>query len=160
MTEFTGDLITPALVDLHLDAANDGAPVDKVAAIRALACRAVEAGRAGDLEQLVLDLKVREEQLPTGLEGGIGVPHARSATVTEPTLVFGRSDAGVPFGAEDGPAHLVFLIAVPDEEGDCHLAILAALARRLVQSSFKDALLAALEPEAVVDLVRREVVRG
>ena len=29
--------------------------------------------------------------MPTGIEGGIGIPHARSAHVTEPSLGFGRS---------------------------------------------------------------------
>ena len=51
--------------------------------------------------------------MPTGIEGGIGIPHARSAHVTVPTLGFGRSPAGVDFGAADGPATLIFLIAAP-----------------------------------------------
>ena len=94
-------LITPEMVDLNLDAG------DRVAATRALAQRLVTAGRVSDLDGFLADVAAREEQMPTGLEGGIGIPHARSAHVLEPSLAFGRTDGGVEWGAEDGPAHLI-----------------------------------------------------
>jgi fructose PTS system EIIA component len=100
----------------------------------------------------------REQQMPTGIEGGIGIPHARSAFVTEPTLAFARSTAGVDFGAADGPAHLIFLIAAPEGGGSAHMTILAALARRLVHASFREALAAAPDAQAVVDVVTKEVL--
>ena len=96
--------------------------------------------------------------MPTGLEGGIGIPHARSQAVTQPTVAFGRSGAGVDYGASDGPAHLIFLIAAPAGGGDEHLKVLAALARRLVHASFKEALMQAADAQDVVDLFEREVV--
>ena len=69
----TSDLITADLVDLELAAA------DKNAAVRALAGRLVSAGRVTDLELFLKDVAAREEQMATGLEGGIGIPHCRSA---------------------------------------------------------------------------------
>ena len=51
--------------------------------------------------------------MPTGLDGGIGIPHARCAPSPRRRSRFGRSAAGVDCGAEDGPAHLIFLIAAP-----------------------------------------------
>jgi PTS system fructose-specific IIA component len=95
--------------------------------------------------------------MPTGLEGGIGIPHARSAHVSEPSLAFGRTDAGVDFGAEDGPAHLIFLIAAPSGGGSDHMTILAALARRLVHASFREALTEVADADAAADLITREV---
>jgi PTS system fructose-specific IIA component len=146
------DLITTDLVDLDLTAG------DRHEATRNLAERLKEAGRITDLDGFLADVRAREAQMPTGIEGGIGIPHARSAFVTEPTLGFGRSNAGVDFGADDGPAHLIFLIAAPEGGGSDHMTILASLARRLVHASFRDALLAATEPQAVVDLIDKEVV--
>jgi PTS system fructose-specific IIA component len=146
-------LIGTALVDLDLDHAAG----DKDGAIRRLVELAHAAGRVDDVEQLLADVRARETQMPTGLEGGIGIPHARSAAVRLPTLVFGRSAAGIDFGAADGPARLVFLIAAPDGGGDQHMTVLAALARRLVHQSFREALLDAGDPKDVVDLVRKEV---
>lgn len=146
------DLITPDLVDLDLQAA------DRHEAARVLAQRLATAGRVSDLEGFLADVRARETQMPTGIEGGIGIPHARSAYVTTATLGFGRSSAGVDFGAGDGPAHLIFLIAAPAEAGDTHLSILASLARRLVHTSFREALRQAATPQEVVDLVNKEVL--
>jgi PTS system fructose-specific IIA component len=96
--------------------------------------------------------------MPTGLEGGIGIPHARSAAVTEATLGFARSAAGIDWGAEDGPAHLIFLIAAPAGGGSEHMTILAALARRLVRPAFKQALQDATSADDVVALINKEVL--
>jgi fructose PTS system EIIA component len=145
-------LISTSLVDLALEAG------DKDAATARLAELMQAQGRVTDLDVFLADVRAREQQMPTGLEGGIGIPHARSDAVTEPTVAFGRSTAGVDYGAADGPAHLIFLIAAPAGGGDAHLKVLAALARRLVHASFKDALLQAGDAQDVVDLFEREVV--
>ncbi len=146
------DLITPELVDLDLKA------VDRHEATRLLAERLADAGRVTDLDGFLADVRAREAQMPTGIEGGIGIPHARSSHVTEPTLGFGRSADGVDFGAADGPAHLIFLIAAPEGGGSDHMTILASLARRLVHASFREALRQAATAQDVVDLVRKEVL--
>lgn len=144
-------LTTPELIDLNLDAG------DRAAATRLLAQRLVAAGRVSDLDGFLADVAAREEQMPTGLEGGIGIPHARSPHVTAPSLAFGRTDAGVDFGAEDGPAHLIFLIAAPSDGGADHMTILAALARRLVHASFREALTQVSDAAAAADLITQEV---
>jgi len=145
-------IITPDLVDLGLDAP------DRQTVTRQLAQRLAERGRVTDLDGFLADVAAREQQMPTGIEGGIGIPHARSAHVTEPTLAFARSAAGVDYGAADGPAHLIFLIAAPAGGGAQHMAILAALARRLVRASFREALAAAPDAQSVVDIVTKEVL--
>jgi fructose PTS system EIIA component len=144
-------LITPDLVDLDLEA------TDRAAATRSLAERLAAAGRVTDLDGFLADVAAREAQMPTGLTGGIGIPHARSPHVTEPSLAFGRVPAGVDFGAEDGPAHLIFLIAAPDGGDADHMTILAALARRLVHASFREALSTVADAPAAADLITREV---
>ena len=145
-------LISASLVDLDLPSS------DKDAATRRLAELMHAEGRVTDLDTFLADVTAREAQMPTGLEGGIGIPHARSEAVTQPTVAFGRSAAGVDYGASDGPAQLIFLIAAPAGGGDEHLKVLAALARRLVHASFKEALMQAADAQDVVDLFEREVV--
>ncbi|MEV0976805.1 fructose-specific PTS transporter subunit EIIC [Streptomyces sp. NPDC049915] len=128
------DMITAELVDLDLSVTT------KEAAARALAERMVALGRVTDLDGFLADVAAREAQMPTGLDGGIGIPHCRSAHVTEPTLAFGRSAAGIDFGAADGPADLIFLIAAPAGADDAHLTILSSLARQLMNAEFTGAL--------------------
>ncbi|MEU0646529.1 PTS fructose transporter subunit IIABC [Streptomyces umbrinus] len=128
------EMITADLVDLDLSADT------KEAAARALAERMVSLGRVTDLDGFLADVAAREAQMPTGLDGGIGIPHCRSEHVTEPTLAFGRSAAGIDFGAPDGPADLIFLIAAPAGADDAHLTILSSLARQLMNAEFTSAL--------------------
>ncbi|MEU9060209.1 fructose-specific PTS transporter subunit EIIC [Streptomyces sp. NPDC048430] len=146
------ELITAELVDLDLSAET------KSAAARSLGGRMVEAGRVTDLDGFLADVAAREAQMPTGLDGGIGIPHCRSEHVTEPTLAFGRSAAGIDFGAADGPADLVFLIAAPAGADDDHLTILSSLARRLMDPGFTGALRAEGDPAAAAALIRGEEV--
>lgn len=133
---------------------------DRHAATRTLAETLVASGRVTDLDTFLADVRKREEQMATGLPGGIGIPHCRSSAVTEPSLVFGRSGDGIDWGAEDGPATLVFLIAAPEGGGDDHLAILAKLARKLMRQDFREALKQAPDATTVVDVVDREVVNA
>ncbi|WP_033230752.1 PTS sugar transporter subunit IIA, partial [Streptomyces graminis] len=86
------ELITAELVDLDLSAAT------KDAAARSLAERMVAAHRVTDLDGFLADVAAREAQMPTGLDGGIGIPHCRSEHVSAPTLAFGRSARGIDFG--------------------------------------------------------------
>ncbi|MEU6817105.1 fructose-specific PTS transporter subunit EIIC [Streptomyces sp. NPDC046860] len=142
------EMITADLVDLDLSAES------KEAAARALAERMVAKGRVTDLDGFLADVAAREAQMPTGLDGGIGIPHCRSEHVTEPTLAFGRSAAGIDFGAADGPADLIFLIAAPAGADDAHLTILSSLARQLMNAEFTDALRAVSDPETAAALIR------
>ncbi|WP_206506316.1 PTS fructose transporter subunit IIABC [Streptomyces chrestomyceticus] len=142
------ELITAELVDLDLSAET------KEAAARSLAERMAALGRVTDLAGFLADVAAREAQMPTGLDGGIGIPHCRSAHVTEPTLAFGRSAAGIDFGAADGPADLVFLIAAPAGGDADHLSILSTLARHLMDEEFTGALRAADDPAVAAALIR------
>ncbi|MBZ6204478.1 fructose-specific PTS transporter subunit EIIC [Streptomyces olivaceus] len=144
------DMISADLVDLDLSAET------KEAAARALAERMVARGRVTDLEGFLADVAAREAQMPTGLDGGIGIPHCRSEHVTEPTLAFGRSAAGIDFGAADGPADLVFLIAAPAGADDAHLTILSALARQLMNAEFTAALRSVGDAADAAALIRGE----
>ncbi|MCR2826114.1 PTS fructose transporter subunit IIABC [Microbacterium sp. zg.Y909] len=130
---------------------------DKRAVIHALAARVAAQGRASDADALAADAWAREQKDETGLPGGIAIPHAKSAAVTEPSLAFARLKPGVPFGAPDGPADLVFLIAAPEGAAEAHLAVLSKLARSLMQDDFTSALRSATSADEVVHIVRRAI---
>jgi PTS system fructose-specific IIA component len=142
---------TPALVSINSTASTK----DEV--IRELAELLVAEGRVTDLDAYLVDVAAREEVMATGIQGGIGIPHARSACVTAPSVAVATSVAGVPFGAPDGPAHLIFLIAAPTGADDSHLQILAAIARRVMRDEFRDALRNATDPAEIADTMTKEV---
>jgi fructose PTS system EIIBC or EIIC component len=146
------DLITPDLVALDADLGSDKATV-----VRRLAGLVAAAGRATGADGLADDALAREAQAATGLPGGIAIPHCRSAAVTEASLAFARLDPKVDFGAPDGPADVVFLIAAPAHGDADHLTLLTALARALVRPEFVASLRAADSPEEIVRLVQEVV---
>ncbi|MEB0266013.1 fructose-specific PTS transporter subunit EIIC [Cryobacterium sp. 10I5] len=145
-------LITPELVALDK---NLGAAPSSV--IRRLAELVVGAGRATEIESLYADALAREAKTATGIPGGLAIPHCRSAAVTEPTLALARLSTPVDFGAGDGPADLVFLIAAPAGADQEHLKILAKLSRSLMKPAFTAALRAAKTPAEIVELVTNVV---
>lgn len=148
----TTPLITADLVAVDL------AATDRADVTRHLVDLLVAAGRVTDATGFAADVAAREAQMATGMPGGIGLPHARSEHVVVPSLAVAKLAQGVDWGAPDGPARLVFLIAAPASGDADHLQILAALARRLVHESFRTALLEAPDAATVADVVTREVV--
>ena len=152
MTENT-PLIIPELVALDADAGPGKEDV-----IEFLAATVAGAGRASSPDGLAADAKKRESTAPTGIPGGIAIPHCRSAHVLAPSLGFARLAEPVDFGAADGQAaDLVFMIAAPDGADDFHLQLLAKLARGLMQSDFTDALRQAADAEEVARIVTGQV---
>jgi fructose PTS system EIIBC or EIIC component len=146
------DLITPDLVALDADLGSDKSTV-----VRRLAGLVAGTGRATGADALADDALAREAQAATGLPGGIAIPHCRSAAVTEASLAFARLDPKVDFGAPDGPADLVFLIAAPAHGDADHLTLLTALARALVRPEFVTSLRGAGSADEVVRLVQEVV---
>ena len=146
-------LIIPELVALDADAGPGKEDV-----IEFLATTVAGAGRASSPDGLATDAKKRESTAPTGIPGGIAIPHCRSSHVLAPSLGFARLAQPVDFGAADGQAaDLIFMIAAPDGADDFHLQLLAKLARGLMQSEFTDALRQAADAEEIARIVTRQV---
>lgn len=141
-------LITAELVSLD---ASLGSTKDDV--IASLARLVGAAGRSDNAAGLAQDAYAREAKSATGMAGGLAIPHCRSEHVSESTLVFARLSPRIDFGAKDGPADLVFMIAAPAAGDQEHMKLLTKLARALVRKEFTDALRAATSREEVVRLV-------
>ncbi len=145
-------IISPELVRLDVSLGDD-----KTTVIRGLADIVATAGRTTDASGLADDALAREATSPTGLPGGIAIPHCRTEAVDVPTLAFARLSPGTDFGAKDGPADIAFLIAAPAGGDATHLEVLTQLARALVRPDFTAGLRAAETPADVVALVESAV---
>lgn len=142
-------LIVPELVVLDQDLGDHKNDV-----ISQLANVVAATGRADSAEGLAGDALVREGQSPTGQPGGIGIPHCRSTHVKTTSLGFARLPKPVDFGAKDGPADLIFLIAAADGEGKEHLKLLSKLARAMARESFLTSLREAQSADEIVRIVQ------
>ena len=140
MSVFSEDLIILDLV-----------AVDKVDAIKQMAQVAVSAGRGSDAAQIAADVIARDE-MGTPQIDGIAIPHARSAGVSDASVVVART-AGVVFDPEEDPAEVVFMIFFHYEAGDQHIEILSSLARRMMDPDFTAGLRTADSKSALVQLL-------
>lgn len=147
-TTMADSIITTDLITLDADLG-----ADKDAVITTLAGTLAAAGRASDADAVSRAALDREAQSATGLPGGIAIPHCRASAVAGASLAFARLSPTVDFGAPDGPADLVFLIAAPEGAGAEHMKLLSSLARALVRPAFVADLRSASTPAEVVGLV-------
>ncbi|MBP2033282.1 PTS system fructose-specific IIA component/PTS system nitrogen regulatory IIA component [Clostridium algifaecis] len=83
----------------------------------------------------------REQEFSTGIGMGIAIPHGKSNAVKEASIAFGRSSSGIDYESMDEkPAHLFFLIAVPEESSDVHLRALSEISRKLMHTETREKL--------------------
>ncbi|MCC3281120.1 PTS sugar transporter subunit IIA [Arthrobacter caoxuetaonis] len=133
---------------------------DRTDAAAQLAERMYRQGRLTDLEGFINDVSAREHQMATGLPGGIGLPHARSRYAVQTSIAVGICKYGhsLDFGASDGPATVVLLIATPAASFSEHLEVLATLARSLFRPAFRDSLRHAEDAEVIAELINSSLV--
>ena len=104
--------------------------------------------------QIVSLAMAREEEVSTDLGNGIAIPHARCPKLAAPLVVFGRSAEGVVYSpAAPELVRLLFLLVTPAERPETQLALLGQLARIAGTSASREALLNAVFPADVVDLL-------
>lgn len=148
------ELTTPDMVILDMVAE------DKSDAAAQLAARLHACGRITDLDAFLDQVNSREHQMATGLPGGIGMPHARSDYVHQTSIAVGVTRYGhsLDFGAIDGPATLILLIATPAASFSEHLEVLATLARSLFKENFRESLRRAHDAEVISELINSSLV--
>ena len=135
MTEIR-DVLKPAFINFDLKT------TDKQAAISELANTFLTKGVVTNDSVYLEAVMKREEESTTGIGFGVAIPHGKSAAVAEPSLAFGRSQAGIQYDSMDGkPVHLMFLIAVPETSNDEHLRILSKLSRKLMHEDVRQKLM-------------------
>lgn len=108
----------------------------------------------GNASDILTAVREREAVLSTGIGFGIAIPHAKSSSVSELSLVAGVSRIPIPFDAIDGdPVRLFFLLVGPDAAAGLHVKALSRIARVVRREQVREALLAAPTAEAFVKIL-------
>lgn len=125
---------------------------DRFEFIREVSRRLSGSEGISDADQMAQDAIIREEELSTGIDRGIAMPHARTNAVKELICAFVRPSEPVDFGSADGkPCDLIFFSAVPRKAVDQYLHLTAAIVRRLQKNGTTEKLRAASSKEDVLD---------
>lgn len=109
--------------------------------------------RESHREDILADLKKREESMSTGIGFGVAIPHTSSIHVGSVVAAFGRSRKGIDFEALDNaPVHFVVLFVVPKDEFQTHLRTLAAIAKFLNDRKIRESLAEAEDASAILGI--------
>lgn len=127
----------------------------KAEVLDALIALLVHAPEVDDLAQVRADVLAREDQMSTGVGKGLALPHARSAAVSETVAAFAVTADPIPFGSiDDRPVRLLFLLVGPEDARSRHIRLLSRISQLMNSEEFRQHLLEADSPEAVLDLFR------
>lgn len=115
--------------------------------------------RLFDVDKYLEDVKKRENISTTGIGDGVGIPHAKSEFVNIPTVIVGKSKQGIEWESlDDEPANLIFLIAVPEGQGNEHLKILQVLAVSLMDDDFREEILKETDKSVIEKLLLERTI--
>jgi fructose-specific phosphotransferase system IIA component len=143
----TKDMFSKARVCFNLKATTKNEALDELIE---LLVKDGKLTNKGEFKEAVLK---REEEFSTGIGMGIAIPHGKSSAVIEASMVFGKSEKGIDYQSmDDEPAHLFFLIAVPQDSNDVHLRALSEISRKLMHSEVRNQLLQAESFEELINV--------
>lgn len=112
-----------------------------------------------DVNKYIEDVKKREAISTTGIGDGVAIPHAKSKWVKVPTVIVGKSKRGIEWESlDDEKVNMVFLIAVPDGEGNEHLKILQILAVSLMDDEFREEIENATDKSVIEKLLLERTI--
>ena len=125
--------------------------------LRALVNLADGAGLVYARDELLGELRAREELCTTALSPGLALPHPRHPIpydIAASFVVAGVTPCGVPYGCPNGSrTRLFFLICCKDDR--THLHVLARLGQVLHDQAHVDELIASSNARAFADTLRR-----
>ncbi len=104
-----------------------------------------------DAERFLERVLAREQEHPSVVENGVAFPHARTDLVDEIIIGIGRSRAGIPIGADQQRARLIFVIGVPERLVNDYLICVGTLARLVKDEATRSRLLHAETPREFIE---------
>lgn len=114
-------------------------------------------GNLNNKEEYKKAILAREELSTTGIGDGIAIPHGKTSAVKKASLAAAICKKGVDYDALDGqPAHLFFMIAVPDNNDNLHLEVLARLSTILMDEAFRTSLINCSDKEEFLRLIDKK----
>jgi mannitol/fructose-specific phosphotransferase system IIA component (Ntr-type) len=115
-------------------------------------------GKIDDADGFFEQVLAREQVHPSVVESGVAFPHARTDLVDEIVIGIGRSRAGIPIGANQQRARLIFVIGVPERLLNDYLICVGMLVRLVKNDAIRSELLQAETPREFIDALVAETL--
>ncbi len=121
-TNMLTDYIKTELVKVELES---NTKEDVITELLELMSKSVKIGDINKVKDLIIE---REEQMPTGLNANLAIPHARTDLVENLVCVIGIKKEGIDFGADhDQKSKIIVLTLCPLESPAPYLQFLSAI---------------------------------
>jgi len=120
-------------------------------ALREIIHALAQNGRIDDADGFFEQVLAREQAHPSAVENGVAFPHARTDLVDEIVIGIGRSRAGIPIGADQQRARLIFVIGVPERLLNDYLICVGMLVRLVKKDAIRSRLLQTETPHEFID---------
>ncbi|MCF7916477.1 MAG: PTS sugar transporter subunit IIA [Candidatus Omnitrophica bacterium] len=106
-------------------------------------------------KRFIKDVTEREKLGSTGIGNKIAIPHARTDSVKDIVIGFGRTKKGIDFNALDGEkVNLIFLMGASTKQLNLYLRILAEISKLLMNEGFRQSLLEAANAEKIINTIK------
>ncbi|WP_369675828.1 fructose PTS transporter subunit IIA, partial [Enterococcus faecium] len=101
----------------------------------------------------------REKEGTTGIMSGFAIPHAKSQTINEPSLIIVTLNKGIEWNSLDRQSvDFIFALFIPDSEaGTTHLKLLTLVARSLMRKEVTEQLRAAKSKTEIAAILTKEI---
>jgi tellurite resistance protein TerC len=105
-------------------------------------------------EAIIRAVQQREQAIPTYVGRGLALPHARLEGISQPILVFARSDEGIPIGNTNERAEMFFLLLTPSGMIRIQPRLLSEIVSLFESEYVTERLQKAKTPEEVIEAIR------
>lgn len=105
-------------------------------------------------DEILRGVLEREKTAGTYLGRGLALPHARLKNITQPFLVFGRSEEGISWGGPQQKAYLILLLITPLSLPQLQVRILARIAKIMDSDYVEERLREAQSAQDILEAIR------
>lgn len=106
-------------------------------------------------QQFLNDVLKREKLGSTGIGNKIAIPHARTDSVKDIVIGFGKTKDGIDFKALDGEkVNLIFLMGANPKQLNLYLRILAEISKLLMNEGFRQSLSEAKDANTIIQTIK------
>lgn len=125
----------------------------KEEAIEELATLLYKAKKITSLNKFTKEVKEREKLIPTSLENGVMIPHAKSKFVNDTSIAIGIKYNGIKDKDSKTSIKIVVLIASKENENKEHLRALSTITSKLLDEKILQRLIDSQSDHEIYDLL-------
>ncbi|MBZ0201665.1 MAG: PTS sugar transporter subunit IIA [Ignavibacteria bacterium] len=145
------DILSADVIAVNLEVA------DKDDAIHKVIDLAAKSGKILNLDKVSQTIFEREKLVSTGVGKGFAIPHGKTDSISDVVAAFAITKEPIDFDSIDGePVRFIFLLIGKENLLNTHIKLLSRISRLMNKDDFRERLLEADSPEAVLGIFKEE----